>query len=259
MKRKATKQITKTDRSVHRLFNSLEYFNGKNWRYREHPDDTSIGNYGSATETYITKLTDKVKELVEQDPTLVKRRFWYASIPFDDADDYDDNIGTFDDGIEGTVSPLFVAISKGLEGVVEYLLSQGADPLDSFGIDCCIATQETVSCGNLRILQLILESNPNALDSCYALDQGNMANVAAIHKNYEILDFLTSKGIGPVEKDSILRYMYCPVDNENDEKEKFYFYPKTFKSLDDPRLPKELKVAIDNNIKNVSEKSIEEK
>jgi hypothetical protein len=122
MKRKATKQ--KSYNNVRSLFSLLENFNGKDFRYREHPDSSSIGNFGSMTEADIIKITDQVKDLVEHDPTLVKRRFWYASIPFDYADDYNDKIGTFDDRVEGTVSPLFVAISKGLEGVVEYLLNQ---------------------------------------------------------------------------------------------------------------------------------------
>jgi len=253
MKRKASKEITKSGNNVRSLFSLLENFNGKEFRYRQHPDND---DFGSATEADIITITDKVKELVEHDSTLVKRRFWYASIPYDDADNYNDKIGTFDDGVEGTVSPLFVAISKGLEGVVEYLLSKGADALDYFNIDCLVvrAAHQAVSCGNLRILQLLLESNPNALDSCCDLELGNMANVAASEKNHEILDFLTSKDIGPVEKDQILRFMYCPIDK--DDKSLFHFYkmPETYKSLDDPRLPKELKVAIDNNIELVKEK-----
>ena len=258
MKRKATKQITKSGSNVRSLFSLLENFNGKDFRYREHPDSSSLGNFGSMTEEDIIKITDQVKDLVEHDSTLVKRRFWYASVPFDDFDDYDDKIGTFDDGVEGTVSPLFVAISKGLEGVVGYLLSQGANALDCFCMDCCQvrAAHEAISCGNLRILQLLLESNPDALGKCYDLNLNNMASVAASEKNYEILDFLTSKGIGPVDKDGILRFMYCPV-NEDDKNSFHYFkMPETYKSLDDPRLPKELKVAIDNNIKIISEKSI---
>ena len=258
MKRKATKQITKSGSNVRSLFSLLENFNGKDFSYREHPDSSSIGNFGSMTEADIIKITDQVKDLVEHDPTLVKRRFWYASVPIDYADDYNDKIGTFDDGVEGTVSPLFVAISKGLEGVVEYLLSQGADALDCFCMDCCAvrAAHRAVSCGNLRILQLLLESNPDALDKCYDLNLGNMANVAASESSYEVLDFLTSLGVGPVKKDCILRNMYCPV-NEDDKNSFHYFkMPERYKSLDDPRLPKELKVAIDNNIKSVSEKSI---
>lgn len=168
------------------------------------------GNYGSASNADINILTEKVKKLVEHDQTLVQRRFWFASVPWDDRDDYNDDIGTLNDDIEGTVSPLFVAIAKGLEDVVEYLLSQGADALDYFGMDCCCvnAAHLAVECGNLRILELLLQSNPRALDDSCCLDCGNMAEVAACNRNFEILDFLTSKGIGPIDKERIIKMMF---------------------------------------------------
>ena len=90
MKRNATIQISKGTvlSDVRSLFSLLENFNGKDFRYTEHPDSSSIGNFGSMTEEDIIKITDMVKELVEHDSTLVKRRFWYAAVDFDDDDGY---------------------------------------------------------------------------------------------------------------------------------------------------------------------------
>ena len=50
--------------------------------------------------------------------------------------------------------------------------------------------------------------------------------------------------------------MYCPVDEDDKNSFHYFKWPEKYKSLDDPRLPKELKVAIDDNIESVSEKSI---
>lgn len=150
------------------------------------------------------KLLKDVVDLVEFDCTYVNRMFWaYATIECDGLEFDDEKEGTFDD-IEGVAPPLWMAAGKGLDTVVSYLIEQGGNPNFVYGIDCgAVSTVcRAIIGGNLECVKILHKHvGTDAIKNDYLLDDGNMANVAAIqeHDNVSILEFLTDIGVGPVD------------------------------------------------------------
>ena len=158
--------------------------------------------------------SDKVKtyemavDLLQQDPACVQRQFWEASIEYEELSDeevYDNEIGTFAD-IEGMATPLWIAAGNGPVEVVKLLLEHGADPNETWNIDCCVvsAVHHAILFGRLDCVKLLVEYGAN-VEKSYDLELGNMANVAAVGGHVEILNLLTGLGIGPVEDKRVKR------------------------------------------------------
>ena len=146
----------------------------------------------------LTKLMDRVVELVKNDPESVTRRFWACSIDCDDDPAYD--IEGAPEDAEGYVSPVHLACSDGLHDALLYLLDHGGDPNDCWGIDCCqvTAAQAAVQSGHLNCVRLLHERGVDIGDS-FCFNEGNMANCAVNSGNVELLKFLTSINVGPVD------------------------------------------------------------
>ena len=153
---------------------------------------------------------EKAIDLIQQDPACVKRQFWDASIEYEHTrgeEVYDNEKGTFAE-IEGMATPFYIAAGNGPVEVVKLLLEHGADPNETWNIDCCVvsAVHHAIQSGRLDCVKLLVEHGANVKES-YDLELGNMANVAAVGGHVEILNLLTDLGIGPVEDEKLYRYL----------------------------------------------------
>ena len=171
------------------------------------------------------KTNEKAVALIKEDPDCVKRKFWDASLEYQyiGGEHYDDEEGTFSDEIEGVATPLWIASGKckmflcstsitcslssssssgqGLNEIVKLLIEEhGADPNEQWGIDCCSVTamHNAIVDGHLDCVRVLHENGVDIKDS-YCINDGNMATVAALSGNVDLLKFLTGVGVGPVD------------------------------------------------------------
>jgi ankyrin repeat protein len=138
-----------------------------------------------------------VERLVEADPVCVRRRFAMNAYG---SDGHFDGSGHGEDP-EGSVSPLWMACSNGHAKVLQFLIDSGGDVNDYFNIDCCVVSAASAAAddGHLECLKVLHRNGAN-FKKCYVLDQGGLATMAAYNGDVEMLDYLTSIGIGPVDE-----------------------------------------------------------
>jgi hypothetical protein len=159
-----------------------------------------IENYEEGTD--LTKLMDRVIKMVNDDPESVTRRFWRGSFNCDDPPEYE--IEGAPENAEGYVSPVHAACYVGLRDALLYLLDHGGDPNDTFVVDCCVvsAVQAAIDGGHLDCVRLLHERGVD-IGRSHCTVYGNMANSAVFSDNVDLLKFLTSINVGPVDKDVV--------------------------------------------------------
>jgi hypothetical protein len=110
--------------------------------------------------------------------------------------------------------PIPTASGRGLDEIVKLLIEEhNADPNENWGIDCCqvTAVHNAIMNGHLNCVQ-ILHENGADINKSGCINYGNMATVAAISGNTDLLKFLTGIGVGPVDNERFFSFMKMTGD-----------------------------------------------
>lgn len=139
--------------------------------------------------------TSKVAEMIKQDPESVTRRYFGHDDRFDD-DDYGDDY---------SITPVHNAASNGHSEALRRLIEAGGD-VDDY-LDCdyggCHAIGRAVTGGHYECVKILAEAGAN-LKEPYFNEVGDLATQALVFGHIKILRYLTSMGVGPIDREDAL-------------------------------------------------------